>query len=111
MKPLNADERKKLADLVYLINLWGIDRNLTKEQGCDGIRQAIKMKEEVEEFEQACFYGDRAEMIDAIGDMFVVLVQMARVEDINLLEAINTAYEEIKDRRGKMIEGVFVKGA
>lgn len=100
---------KGYAEIVYLMTKWGIDRNLTKEQGCNGLKQAIKMKEELEEFTDACSRNDRKEMIDAIGDMFVVLVQMARVENINILEAMNVAYNQIKNRKGKMIDGIFVK--
>lgn len=102
-------ELKGYSEIIDLINQWGIDRQITKENGCGGKRQAVKMAEELDEFTDALEYNNRAEIIDAIGDMFVVLVQMARLEDVNLLEAINSAYNEIKDRKGKMINGIFVK--
>lgn len=100
---------KGYEEIVSLINKWGIDRGITKENGGSSQKQAIKMAEELDEFSDAVYEGNRIEVKDAIGDMFVVLVQMARLEDINLLEAINAAYDEIKDRKGKMINGIFVK--
>lgn len=49
--------------------------------------------------------------MDALGDMYVVMVQVAMQHGVSIEYCIHTAYNEIKDRKGKMINGVFVKEA
>lgn len=46
---------------------------------------------------------------DDIGDMYVVLVNLAEREGLTMQECIETAWGDIKDRKGKMVDGVFVK--
>lgn len=52
-------------------------------------------------------YGDDA--VDAIGDIYVVLTILSTQLGYSIEGCVDTAYEEIKDRQGKMIDGVFVK--
>ena len=54
---------------------------------------------------------DESKVIDSIGDMVVVLTIMAEMYDFNIEGCIEAAYDEIKDRKGKMVDGVFVKEA
>jgi NTP pyrophosphatase (non-canonical NTP hydrolase) len=46
---------------------------------------------------------------DDIGDMIVVLINIAERNDVSITECIKTAWEDIKDRKGMMRDGVFVK--
>ena len=49
------------------------------------------------------------EIMDAIGDMVVVLTNLAHLEDTTIESCIAQAYNEIKNRKGSMINGTFVK--
>lgn len=92
-----------------LIRQWAIDRNLI--DGSNPAAQMIKLREEMNELADAIANDDDAEFQDAIGDCFVVLTIMAAQKDFFIEDCIAGAYEEIKDRKGRMIDGVFVKEA
>lgn len=85
---------------------WGIARNITAAGGATALSQAKKMAEELQEFIDA---KTEKERIDALGDMFVVLIQMHRLAGFTLEETLEAAWNEIKDRRGHMEKGVFIK--
>lgn len=86
---------------------WARDRNLIK--GSNPQAQMLKMTEEVGELAHAVARGKQAEAIDAIGDCVVVLTILGEQLGINIEDAIDAAYEVIKDRKGRMENGVFVK--
>jgi len=65
--------------------------------------------EEAGELAQALLKNDETEVIDAIGDMVVVLTNLAKLRGHNIEDCIASAYSVIKDRQGKMINGTFVK--
>ena len=92
-----------------LIRQWAIDRNLI--DGSNPAAQMIKLREEVNELADAIANGDDDEFQDAIGDCFVVLTIMAAQKDFFIEDCIAGAYDEIKDRKGRMVNGVFVKEA
>lgn len=72
--------------------------------------QAIKTHEELGELLSALHRGDKAEIVDAYGDILVTLIIGADLASVDLVEALNHAYAQIKDRRGTLREdGVFVK--
>ncbi|MDG0921657.1 hypothetical protein P6Y11_12995, partial [Enterococcus faecalis] len=48
---------------------------------------------------------------DGIGDVVVTLIILAMQNNMDLYECLNQAYSEIKNRKGKMVNGVFVKEA
>lgn len=74
--------------------------------------QAIKTHEELGELLSALHRGDRDEIVDAYGDILVTLVIGADLARVDLVEALASAYDTIKDRRGTLREdGVFVKEA
>lgn len=97
---------EELVDTIHSVAQWGMDRNITAEGGATAISQVTKMFEETQEFVDADTYEER---VDAIGDMFVVLIQMARLAGISLDTALSHAYEQIRHRKGTMQNGVFVK--
>lgn len=74
--------------------------------------QAIKTHEELGELLSALHRNDRAEIIDAYGDILVTLLIGADLAGVSLTECLEHAYGQIKDRRGTLREdGVFVKEA
>lgn len=85
---------------------WGIARNITADGGATALTQTKKMAEELQEFIDA---ATEEEAKDAVGDMLVVLIQIARLRGIMLDDALQGAWNEIKDRKGRMENGVFVK--
>ena len=65
--------------------------------------------EEAGELAKALLTNDKPEIQDAIGDMIVVLTNLAHLEGFQVEECIDSAYQEIAQRKGKMINGTFVK--
>ncbi len=71
--------------------------------------QLIKLYEEAGELAQAVLRNDNAEFIDAIGDCVVVLTNLAHLGGVRIEDCIESAYDEISNRRGSMVNGSFVK--
>ena len=71
--------------------------------------QYVKLQEEAGELAKALLENDKAEVIDAIGDMVVVLTNLAHLEGVHIETCIAEAYKVISNRKGKMINGTFVK--
>ena len=71
--------------------------------------QYVKLQEEAGELAKALLENDKAEVIDAIGDMVVVLTNQAHLEGVHIETCIAEAYKVISNRKGKMINGTFVK--
>tara|TARA_R100000664_G_C2738175_1_gene127167 strand:- start:441 stop:1298 length:858 start_codon:yes stop_codon:yes gene_type:complete len=92
-----------------LIRTWANDRGLY-DNG-DPKTQALKLVEEVGETCRAILKEDAPEMIDGIGDCVVVLTNLAELIGTPIEECIARAYDEIKDRKGKMANGTYVKDA
>lgn len=90
-----------------LIRMWANDRGIY-DRG-DSKTQYIKLMEEAGELAQALLKENDAEIYDAIGDMVIVLTNLARLEGVKIEDCIQDAYNEISDRKGKMINGTFVK--
>ena len=97
---------KQILALIEKVKQWFIDRNL---HTLDGIGQLKKLKEEVDELVDARLKDDRAEEIDAVGDILVVLIGYCMQRDLDVQECLASAYEEIKDRKGKVINGTYFK--
>ena len=98
---------KKPLKMFEDIRNWASTRGLY-ERG-NSKTQYIKLQEEAGELAKALLQNNKAEVIDAIGDMVVVLTNLAHLEGIHIETCINTAYKEISKRKGKMINGTFVK--
>ena len=90
-----------------LIRKWADDRGLYK--GGDTKTQALKLVEEVGEICRAILKGNDSEVEDGIGDAVVVLTNLAELQGTSIEHCIDTAYNEIKDRTGKMDNGTFKK--
>lgn len=84
---------------------WHHDRDLIK--GSSDYAQLVKLTEETAELINDINVG--VPPIDSIGDIMVVLANIAARHDLTLLDCATHAYNEIKNRKGKMVNGVFVK--
>jgi len=71
--------------------------------------QALKTLEETTELCTAINNNDRAEIIDAIGDIMVTLIIQAKMQNLSLETCLESAYNVIAKRTGKMVNGQFVK--
>jgi NTP pyrophosphatase (non-canonical NTP hydrolase) len=90
-----------------LIRAWAAERGIY-EKG-NSHTQYVKLQEEAGELAKALLNKDKPEIKDAIGDIVVVLTNLAYLEGFTIEECIESAYAEIANRKGKMINGTFVK--
>ena len=96
------------AEVEMKIVQWGEARGIV--QNATAMSQAIKTLEEVTELFDAINKKDLDATKDAVGDIVVTLIMVCAVLDINLVDCLKGAYNEIKDRKGYLTkEGVFVK--
>jgi NTP pyrophosphatase (non-canonical NTP hydrolase) len=94
-----------MEELVKKVAQWHHDRNLIegatdKDQFCKLIQEAGELSDNI------CKGKD---MSDDIGDMIVVLINIAERNNLTLKECLEKAWDDIKDRKGKMIDGIFIK--
>jgi NTP pyrophosphatase (non-canonical NTP hydrolase) len=90
-----------------LIREWAESRGLYKKGNTH--TQYVKLQEEAGELAKALLEDDQDEVVDAIGDIVVVLTNLAHLRGVNIETCIATAYDVISKRTGKMINGTFVK--
>ena len=90
-----------------LIREWADTRGLY-DNG-DPKTQALKLVEEVGETCRAILKQDHSEIVDGIGDCVVVLTNLAELIDTPIEDCIKAAYDEIKNRKGKMVNGTYKK--
>lgn len=89
------------------IRQWAEDRNLI--EGSTPKAQMVKLMEEIGELASAISKDNFEEIIDSIGDAAVVLTVIAEQYGLKIEYCVSCAYEAIKDRKGKMVDGVFIK--
>ena len=89
------------------IRTWAFNRGIYKSG--DTKTQLIKLYEEVGELSEAVLKSDNDEFIDAIGDAVVVLTNLAELGGVRIEDCIESAYNEIANRAGNMVNGTFVK--
>ena len=95
-------------ELTQNISNWHRDRKITIHGY--SATQIIKLGEEYGELCSGIVRGDKDLIKDSIGDMFVVMVAIAELENMTIEECVANAYKEIKDRKGFLNEdGVFIK--
>ena len=90
-----------------LIRNWAATRGLYDEG--DSHTQYVKLQEECGELAKALLQEDKPEIVDAIGDIVVVLTNLAHLQGYDIEHCIDEAYKVIANRTGKMINGTFVK--
>ena len=109
MEHKNQPEEVKVEvpNVYDLIRQWADERGIYRNG--DTKTQFVKLMEEGGELGRAILKNDRDEFIDAIGDMMVVLTNLAALEGLKVEDCVVSAYDVIKSRHGKMINGTFVK--
>lgn len=86
---------------------WANDKDILKEENAP--KQMLKVLEEVGETAGALLKGNESEIKDGIGDSFVTLIILSKQLGLTPTECLEAAWNEIKDRTGKTVDGVFVK--
>lgn len=94
-----------VTELIDKIGVWHYDRNLI--DGSDDKSQFAKLIQECGELSDNICKGK--DIKDDIGDIMVVLINIAERNEVSIQECLQVAYNDIKDRKGMMMDGVFVK--
>lgn len=84
---------------------WHHDRNLI--EGSSDKDQFCKLMQEAGELSDNICKGK--DVSDDIGDMIVVLLNIAERNGLSLRDCLAKAWDDIKDRKGRMVDGIFVK--
>lgn len=92
-------------NLIYMIRQWHHDRNLI--DGATDKDQVCKLIQEVGELSDNVCKGN--DIKDDIGDIIVVLINIAERNNVTIAECLDQAYNDIKDRKGTMVDGIFIK--
>lgn len=91
--------------LVEKVVQWHYDRNLI--DGSTAKDQTLKLIQEVGELSDNVCKGK--DISDDLGDILVIVINLAEREGLTLESCLETAWNDIKDRKGKMVNGIFVK--
>ena len=94
-------------EIFDLIRSWADERGIYKEG--EPTTQLIKLYEATGELAKALLEGDKNGIIDAIGDSVVVLTNLSKLVGYDSESCIQSAYDEIFNRTGRMVDGTFVK--
>lgn len=87
---------------------WAEKRGIIENS--DSKTQLLKAVSEMGELADAIIKRDRPAIVDGIGDVLVCLIVVGALEDLDLTRCLESAYEQIKDRKGYLNkDGVFVK--
>jgi NTP pyrophosphatase (non-canonical NTP hydrolase) len=105
--PFKTTSETPNRDIFPLIRDWARERGIFDKGNSH--TQYVKLMEESGELAQSLLKKDKEGIKDAIGDMIVVLTNLSELEGMYIEDCIQFAYNEIKDRKGKMSNGTFVK--
>ena len=89
-----------------LIRQWAKDKGIDK---ADPDKQLRKLAEEFGEVASAMTDGSELELMSEVGDMVVVLTNLAMIYGVDIEDCIRAAYDKIVDRKGNMVDGIFVR--
>lgn len=95
------------SDLFAHVEQWAIAKGLDNQNNRNA--QALKVMEEVGETMAALARGKKEAIKDGIGDSIVTLIILAMQCGFTATECLDAAYNEIKNRKGKTVDGVFIK--
>jgi NTP pyrophosphatase (non-canonical NTP hydrolase) len=94
-----------MENLIDKIIKWHKDRNLI--EGSTDKDQVLKLQQELGELSDSVC--KKKDMKDDLGDMMVIMLNIMKRNNITMEDCLSVAYNDIKDRKGKMIDGIFVK--
>ena len=92
-------------ELINKVAQWHRDRNLIN--GASDKDQFCKLIQEAGELSDSICKGK--DVKDDLGDMIVVMINIMERQGISMEECLQKAYDDIKDRKGRMVDGIFVK--
>lgn len=98
---------KNVIELVENVKDWGFNKGIITKSS--PLKQHVKTQEEVNELLLALLDGNKVEAKDAIGDVMVTLILQCELNNFDIFECLEGAYNVISKRTGKMIDGIFVK--
>lgn len=98
---------RSYGELEALVIAWAWQKGIL-ENGTPRA-QADKTMEEVQELIDAIDTGNRIEIEDALGDILVTIIIQAEMQQMSLVDCLESAYNIIAKRTGKMVDGQFVK--
>jgi phosphoribosyl-ATP pyrophosphohydrolase len=94
-------------ELEKLVIEWADEKGILEKS--NPIKQIGKTQEELTETLIALVEKDDVEIKDGIGDMLVTIIILSKLCDLTSTECLEAAYDVIKVRKGKMVNGFFVK--
>ncbi len=94
-------------ELEQKVIFWGAKRGIIRKDNIH--KQTLKFFSEAGELADAILEQDRVKTKDGFGDVLVTLIINSYQLDFDLTECLEAAYNEIKDREGKTVDGVFIK--
>lgn len=106
---INKTQSMTFEELHEAVIQWANDRNMIKQDKLTVLSQLAKVTEEHGELSAGINKNDEEKIKDSLGDSLVTLIILAQDLNFDLLDCLNSAYNVIKDRKGKTINGVFVK--
>lgn len=102
---MTYEEQEHLLTLIARVVQWHHDRNLI--EGSTDKDQTLKLAQELGELSDSVCKGK--DISDDIGDMLVVMLNIVERNGLNLTNCLQRAWDDIKDRKGRMVDGIFVK--
>jgi len=97
----------KYQELEALVIAWATQKGILEKGTPKG--QALKTWEETDELIQAIEDNNPEEIVDALGDILVTIIIQAEMQGLSLTECLESAYNVIAKRTGKMVDGQFIK--
>ena len=94
-------------ELIENVKKWAEEKNLLKKENSKA--QMLKVLEEVGETAGALLKNKNKEIIDGLGDSFVTLIILCFQLDLEPKQCLQSAWDEIKNRKGKTVNGTFIR--
>lgn len=97
----------QINELEKKVHAWAINKKICFKD--NSLKQLLKTVEELGELSSSLIKNDIDGIKDGIGDVIVTLIILARANDTNINECLQIAWDEIKDRTGETVNGIFIK--
>lgn len=86
---------------------WAVERGLIVPENAKS--QLLKTLEELGEVSRALLKDKQEDFVDGVGDVLVTLIILCKIKGVNLEQCLEQAWNEIKNRKGKTVDGTFIK--
>ena len=102
---ITLETRATIDTYILKVSQWHHDRNLI--EGSTDKDQVLKLMQELGELSDSVCKNE--DIRDDIGDMLVVMINIIERNNLTITDCLEKAWNDIKDRKGKMVDGIFVK--